>query len=742
MTFRTRADSPTPKLVTAPVAAVPQTPAPCAPASGAGRGNGRRASGGLHQNPGMNLAFAANYQSTMGSAMPSSASSTAQTTMATPAPTPSMSATGSGAYNANSTNSNAGRNNDRAATRNFSSGINGTNGTYSFSGLGSPFAPNAANMAGNTMNPIVSAFTEVNSAVLTPNANNLFSIGSANPAGQNMMSPHEAWPFLHFQTAQQSFNQMNGDFANANANAAQSFLPSDNGVAGLGINHGMPYFQGASMMSAQDMSHSLYTPLPTSMPTSMPMTTSTSMPAMLTATGHAENQTGDRRPSAPIYSNAKIIANVMRKHSPLNRNILDASVAPQEKLSPITSDSKRKRTSVEVEFNPPKRAMLAPSPEQSGTDVQVLAAMHPAGSPSAQASEKATKPRRKKMASPSISSPQVATSVPEGAPLPSQSVSIVSPSVFDSPSAASGYTLGPAEIWHNGMHANCRVNGRHRHDGTNGLCFEALEDYEKAAAFSNASSAAAAVPQMDPVPVVVNHGAAKVFDLVSRGADIDMATVVHLQVPAQDPAQAQQTQAQQALHSAPAQDPAQAQAQAQVQFQQTQAEPQTQVEIQVPAPKESSNEAATVAVPDVIPDVDLEGSKEVGDAGPTAEYMLLTYVSASLREEDKVPETAAIPVPTENLASSSQAASSTQAVPTGSFSGQVLPTAAQDMASSEKATGAPSFGHRIFSGGATDYESFGMDDDSSNIIDAYFNGDLADCSVNNDFFNMIDETQL
>ncbi|ERS99950.1 uncharacterized protein SPSK_08551 [Sporothrix schenckii 1099-18] len=720
VTFRTRADSPTPRLVTAPAAAFSQTPAPGAPATGSHNHGGMP----FAQTPGM-PAFAANYQNMMGLAMPSSASPPVQTSMATPAPTPTMPATGAGAYNPNSANSTTGANTVRTAARNMGSGVNGANGTYSFANLGSPFTSNAVGMPNNTTNPIASVFAQGNNPGGDPNAG-MFSMSTTDQSGQNMTTPQETWSVPQFQPSYQAFSHMSGDFANSNS-------------AGLGIHHGAPMaiFQGAHMMHAHGTAPYFHN----AVPASLPMATSASMPSISTTTGHVEGQPGGRRTSAPIISNANIIADVMRKHNHPNTSPVAATAVSQETSSPTSTGSKRKRSTVEVEFNPPKRAMLAASPDQTGAEIQAIAAPHPSGLSSALASGKAKKTRRKKTTSPSMDSPQAASNVSEDESRPSQIISYSSPSVSDSPSAASACAISPSEIWHDGTHGSCRINGPHRHQGATGIFFEKLEDFEKAATTCSITSAMAALP----TPAIPNQATAKAFDLVSRETDVNMAGTEELQVSSQ------------ALLQARVQAPIQAPREVPAQVQQAQELPPAPIQGSVPtqavppkempavthtqadspsqapvlAPLESSMEESSIAAPDAGPD----GSREAAGTEPSVEQLILTRIASSLRENSNTTGTTVAPVTTVN-----PALSSAQVVPLGIPSTHPLAAVCHNVMPPKSATHVPSLLDATFTAPSVDLESFGFDNTS--ITEAYFSGMLSSNSENDDVFDMIDQSQF
>lgn len=669
MTFRTRAESPAPNLVTAP--AEPQTPAPGTSASGDGR---RRAGGSYTQTPGM-PGYAGSYQNMTGTGMPSSASTTVQTPLATPAATPSLSAAGATMFNMG------------GAAHNPGNGPHGTHGTYSFTGLGSPFAHNGAGMVSNGPSPIASSFAQGNNASMPPNAN-MFNMAPGPPGGQNMMGSQEAWAISRFQAAQQ---------------AAFNHTPGNNGNGALGIHPNMPFYQGAHTMSPQDMANYFSN----GMPTSMPMATSMSMPGMSTTAGHVESQPSGRRPSAPVYSNAEIIESVIRKHSPLNKTTGDATTAaPQESLGPISGGSKRKRGlgPVEVEFNPPKKAMLAPSPDMTGDEVQDIAASRPYGLSSA---INVYKTRRKKTASASTDSPQAAASVTDEESSASPSISGLSPSV--APVSTPRPRL--AEVWHEGTHGDCTVSVSHRHDG-DALCFKALGDFEKAAeAYCKGKTSVVTVP----TPVLPSQITDKVFDLVSHPADTDAnmeATEVteDVQVPSQEEPEAQPA-------PVAAQDSVLTQVQSQPQ--EVQAEQQTQVD--APAP-------ATVSV-SAVTSVDTEALTAPATGMDTSiEDLIRTHIAASLQEQDNSIVKTAMPVTTMDPTLS-----------TAAFSAPVLAPIHHNVVPSK----APAFDHSydagFFAEAPMDLASFGFDNIS--ITEAYFNNNLGG-TTNDDLFDMLDDSQF
>ncbi|CAK7211857.1 hypothetical protein SCUCBS95973_001266 [Sporothrix curviconia] len=476
-TFRTRSDSPAPVLITAPATAAAQgivSHAPVAqahmnahsavPGGSSSFGQARRSSAGAGRMLGMNHSSVA-------------ANTAGPTPVSTPTMAPVMPAAGSGTY---VFGNNPGRNGDRATPRSFSGSLNQSHGTYSFASnmgnmsLASPFmSSTAANMGvQNSMNPIVSSFAAAGHGSSMPTLNGSFPVGGSGGVSTDSPQMSAAAPMQSFSyggPSHQSFQHLAGGFS-GNPHGAQSMFSFDGGIAGLGINHGVntagnAFFQAAPSGFVPDFASDMTSPAQMDMP-------------MPSAMGCAGNQSGSSdEASTSIPSNAKIIANVMRNSSPIS-SIAEAIVSPHGSLGQADAGNKRKRSAVEVEFQPPKRANMASGSDQASLPFQVFAAELPSEAATPKIGGKSTKARAKKTASPHT---PTSASVPSSAStIPCPASSVPSPTTAEVQEIA----MSPAEFegdWYNGPHEGCSVDARHCHNKSGGLFFLQCADFEKAA---------------------------------------------------------------------------------------------------------------------------------------------------------------------------------------------------------------------------------------------------------------------
>ncbi|CAK7244739.1 MAG: hypothetical protein STHCBS139747_006285 [Sporothrix thermara] len=432
-TFRTRSDSPAPVLVTAAATAADQNSASHAsamrdhlnsrpvssstnaPGSGAGPGQKRRFSGTSHSSV--------------------SASTASLEPLSTPTMTPVMPAAGSGTY---VFGNNLSRSDDRATPRSFSGSTSYLNGTYSYlgnmahmssgSGLASPFMPsNVANtgVLSSSMNPIMSSFAAGQGSSM-PSLSGSYSVG-ASGYGNTGSSQAAACPQMHHIPyssghPQQSFQHLTGDYSGQSSSASNMFA-IDNGLTALGINlggdnTGHAFYPGAPTRFAPKFSSSTASPAQPSMP----------MPGAVSLSDNPSCGSG-RAAAAPIPSNAKIIANVMSGSSPMS-SIAEAIVSPIISLGQADTGSKRKRAAVEVEveFQPPKHAKMAPGNDQTDLPSQ----------PDAATSQKEVRESDMRLRQ----------------------------------------TNG---TWYIGEHDGCLIDARHRHDDLGGIYFLDNAAFDKAA---------------------------------------------------------------------------------------------------------------------------------------------------------------------------------------------------------------------------------------------------------------------
>ncbi|CAK7220104.1 hypothetical protein SEUCBS140593_004120 [Sporothrix eucalyptigena] len=570
-TFRTRSDSPTPVLISAPATAASHAsvvhshagearhPAhahftgQAHPAghsiggtvgistSGSGFSHNNRSSTGAMHVAGMNQSSSTGYPGAMGltgpTATPLAANTTGPTPLATPVMTPVMPAAGPGSYIMSNNPTKSG---NQATPRSLSGAVTSSNGTYNFGssignmpGLGSPFMPTGANMSMfNPMNPIVSSFT-MGPASSMPNLNGSFSFTYGGPS-------------------QQSFQQFPGDYSNS-PNAAQENFSHESGFSGLGISLGPGnpanhHFQASSTGPVPDH------------PNAMNM--AAQMPIRSATTGHSAksqpaNQPVNATAGAHIPTNAEIIANVMLGHNPVS-SVVEAIVSPQGDLGRFETGKKRKRSAVEVEFQPPKRANMASEDDKDGYSFRLMTTDLPAEAAAPKANKKPSKPRAKKSTSPQASASPSVTSTVSTTPLQPSDLPTEQPNSVPSVAAAEprvpqDCAPGPVELsgtWHDRSHDNCSMNGRHLHITGGGIFFAESADFKKAAAShtsggTNTPAAPAttgpstAGPPTPVVPVTVDAPSDASSDMTVQGfvTKVDPDSTGICQVIAQSPEQ-------------------------------------------------------------------------------------------------------------------------------------------------------------------------------------------------------------
>ena len=488
-TFRTRSDSPAPVLVTAAATAADQNSASHAsamrdhlnsrpvssstnaPGSGAGPGQKRRFSGTSHSSV--------------------SASTASLEPLSTPTMTPVMPAAGSGTY---VFGNNLSRSDDRATPRSFSGSTSYLNGTYSYlgnmahmssgSGLASPFMPsNVANtgVLSSSMNPIMSSFAAGQGSSM-PSLSGSYSVG-ASGYGNTGSSQAAACPQMHHIPyssghPQQSFQHLTGDYSGQSSSASNMFA-IDNGLTALGINlggdnTGHAFYPGAPTRFAPKFSSSTASPAQPSMP----------MPGAVSLSDNPSCGSG-RAAAAPIPSNAKIIANVMSGSSPMS-SIAEAIVSPIISLGQADTGSKRKRAAVEVEveFQPPKHAKMAPGNDQTDLPSQVFVAGSPSNAASPNLYGKSSKTRPKKAFSSHTRTSSSQASSPSAMPSPTSSAPSTQPDAATSQKEVRESDMRLRQTngtWYIGEHDGCLIDARHRHDDLGGIYFLDNAAFDKAA---------------------------------------------------------------------------------------------------------------------------------------------------------------------------------------------------------------------------------------------------------------------
>lgn len=517
-TFRTRSDSPAPVLITAPATAATQDPKFHTPAA--------QALSYCH--PIVNSNYAADCdpgferirRSSTGAAHIASkeyssaaANTSGSTTLSTPVMTPNMTTIGSGTY---VFSNNFGRNIERATSRSFSGPMNSSHGTYSFSAnlgpmsLASPFMPSTASVGvPNHMNPIVSSFAAAHGSSMT-NLNGSYPI-SANSRGVNTNSPRLSnippMPaFTYGGSTHQAFQHLSSDLAGTSnttqdsaLNATKNGFQFEGGLAGLGINHGANFLPVHPSGFFADFSPSI------------------SSPAQMDATMTSGiNFSGSRTDSssninASVQLSAEIIANSMRSSSPI---CSDGEATASPRLTQAGAGSKRKHNTIEVSFQPPKRANMASCTDQAGGLFDVLAA--------SKLPSEADNSKEKSEMFVNVSSSQTTLSssaVPTPAVTPDLApcFSVGHPSTLPFTEQIQEQVCSTIEIvgtWHHGMHGDCSINARHCHGNTGSIFFLQTADYERAASSHHSnyygpktSGSPAIGPNASSVPAEIQNNA-------------------------------------------------------------------------------------------------------------------------------------------------------------------------------------------------------------------------------------------
>ncbi|CAK7263969.1 hypothetical protein SEPCBS119000_000754 [Sporothrix epigloea] len=490
-TFRTRSDSPTPGLTTNPVTVTNQN-SKYHTATAQAHMHGHSVAGSNYVakcGPG----FGQIRRSSAGSAYVAGKEyfSTATTTtgpasLSTPMmTTPSISSTGSGTYDFSN---NANRDCERVASRGFSGSMNPSHGTYSFCTtlgsmtLASPFMPSNATMmnVSNPINPIVSSFA-ADQVPSTPNLN--CSLPLEISRGMNINSPQlpdlsSVSALTYGGSTQQAYQYLASDLSdgssttqNATHNATKNSVSFDAGLAGLGINHGATFFP----MNSSGLFAGFFPDLSSSAPADE------SLPEGINCSGSQSNS--EKMIKTSIPSNAKIIASVMRSSSPVYSDT-ETSALTRGRLGLANAGSKRKRSTVEVSFQPPKRAKMATHNDQADMSFHLSTASEmlsgaddeegkldkygPAGALSSQTSVPS-----------SVFATPLAT--PFLAP-----TSLLAEQSRNSPSTEEAQEQVPSTIevagtWYHGLHRGCYIDARHCHGNSGSILFSQNADFEKAA---------------------------------------------------------------------------------------------------------------------------------------------------------------------------------------------------------------------------------------------------------------------
>ncbi|CAK7273339.1 hypothetical protein SEPCBS57363_005602 [Sporothrix epigloea] len=532
-TFRTRSDSPAPVLITGPATAATQDPKFHTPAAQAqsychsivgssyvancdpGVGQIRRSSAGAAYIAGKEYSSA-------------TANTSGSTTLSTPVMTPTMPITGSGTY---VFSNNFNRNIERATSRSFSGSMNSSRGTYSFPGnlgpmsLASPFMPSTASVGvPNHMNPIVSSFAAGHGSSM-PNLNGSYPM-AANSRGVNTNSPRQPdispMPaFSYGGSTHQAYQHCDlagtsNTTQNVALDATKEGFQFEGGLAGLGIDHGANFLPVNSSGFFAGFIPSM----------SSPAQMNVSTPSGKLSSG-SQSDSSDKI-NAFVQSSAEIIANVARDSSPIC-SVADATASPR--LTQAGAGSKRKRNTVEVSFQPPKRAIMASSTDQAGVSFNVFAASelpsaadNSKGNPETYGSLNVSSSQASVLSSavptPSAT-PYLAPCFPVGHPSTLPFTEQIQEQLYS--------TIEVAGTWFHGMHRGCSIDARHCHGNSGGIFFLQTADFERAALSHNSQKNkycgqdTSGSPAIGPIASTAPVGCSPVTAEIQVNAPFDLA---------------------------------------------------------------------------------------------------------------------------------------------------------------------------------------------------------------------------